>query len=68
MKIYDILLYEFRISLKLIETFRIIINIAKHDKRLKCCYKTSMISWDKMVCMFLKIHLMILVPFANITF
>jgi len=43
------LLYEFSLSLKLIETFRPIIDIAKYDRRLKCCYKTSIISRNKMV-------------------
>ncbi len=64
----DILLYEFKISFKLIKKFTTIINIVKQDKRLKCCYKTSMISRDKMVFMFFKIHLMILAPFANMIF
>jgi hypothetical protein len=27
-----------------------------------------LVSWDKMVCMVFKIHLMILVPFTNMTF
>ncbi len=36
-------MYEFTISLKLIETFKTIIDITKYDRRLKCCYKTSTI-------------------------
>ncbi len=37
------ILYEFKISLKLNKTLKTIIDIAKQD-RLKCCYKTRMIS------------------------
>ncbi len=37
----EFLLYEFKLSLKLIETFMTIIDMAKYDRRLKCCYKTN---------------------------
>jgi hypothetical protein len=48
--------YEFRISLQPMETFRNIIQVAKEDKRSKCCHKTS-INWlDQMVYIFLKTH------------
>jgi hypothetical protein len=40
-QIKDFLLYELKLSLKLIETFMTIIGIAKYDRRLKCCYKTN---------------------------
>jgi hypothetical protein len=40
-QINDFLLYEFKLSLKLIETLMTIIDIAKHDRRIKCCYKKN---------------------------
>jgi hypothetical protein len=40
-KINEFLLYEFGLSLKLLETFMTIIDIAKYDRRLKCCYKIN---------------------------
>ncbi len=39
----NFVIYESRISWKLIETFETIIDITKQDRRLKCCYKTSTI-------------------------
>jgi len=38
---FNFLLYEFNLSLKLIETFETIIDIAKYDRRLKCWYKIN---------------------------
>jgi hypothetical protein len=40
-KINEFLLYELKLSLKLIETHRTIIDNAKYDRILKCCYKTN---------------------------
>jgi hypothetical protein len=37
----EFLLYEFKLSLKLIETFMTIIDMGKYDRRLKCCDKTN---------------------------
>jgi hypothetical protein len=33
------------------ETFKIVIDFVKEDKKWKCFYKPSMIGWDQMVCM-----------------
>ncbi len=45
-----------------------IIDIAKHDRRLKCFYKTKHNDEIKWFLFFLKTHLMLLVPFANKTY
>jgi len=39
----DFLLYDFKISSQLINFLIIIIDIAKQDKKRKCCHKTSII-------------------------
>ncbi len=42
-KIIDFLLYEFEISLQLMETFRFIIHIVEEDRKWKGYHKTNMI-------------------------
>jgi len=63
-----ILLYEFYISLLFMETFRINIDIAKEYRKWKFRHKTNIIWWNQMVNMLLKIHLVILLPYANATY
>jgi len=41
----DFIIYESKISLQLMETLKIVVDIVEEDKAWKCCHKTSM-TWS----------------------
>jgi hypothetical protein len=49
-RIINSILYEFKISLQLVKTFRIVIDIVKDDRRWKCCHDIKMTWLNQMVC------------------
>jgi hypothetical protein len=59
-RIINFLLYGLKISLQLMETLIIVVDIAKYDRKWKCCHKTNMIWWNQMMYMSFKTHFMIL--------